>query len=125
MSEETQADSTVTRPAATADSSKEEAVAFVAEQPVPSAPQKKTAQYVVTVDNQTGLLVKIEKLDDVKGERKELSQEEYEQVMMGPNLSSSSFDAGLDSNELASTTENSPLLVAYYRGVADYLNALT
>jgi hypothetical protein len=123
MTEENQADHTATKPGTTADSSPQ--VALATEQPVPSAPQEKTSQYVVTVDNKTGLLVKIEKLDEVTNERKELSQEEYERAGMSANLSSSPSEAGFEPNALPPSAESDPLLAAYYQGVADYFNALT
>lgn len=84
--------------------------ALATEQPVPSTPVKKTSQYVVTVDNQTGLPVKIEKLDSATGARKELSSEEYGQALAFGGLSSAETDN---------------LVRAYYQGVTDYINALT
>jgi len=81
-------------------------------------PEEKISQYVVTVDNQTGLLVKVESLT-AGGERKELSQQEYEQAGL---LSAAD---GEPSSELASSANDSSLAAAYYQGVNDYLNSLT
>jgi hypothetical protein len=47
----------------------------VAEKPV--ATRRKISQYVVSVDDATGFTVKVEKLDEATGQRKELTQEEY------------------------------------------------
>ncbi len=122
MAEETKTGNSAGQPATASDNSKEEAL--VTEQPVPSVPQEKTSQYVVTVDNQTGLAVKIEKLDDT-GARKEFSPEEYQQALMGANASSTFFETELQGNELAVFDEKDPLVAAYYQGAADYLKALT
>jgi hypothetical protein len=95
------------------------------EQPVPSAPQKKTTQYVVTVDNQTGAPVKIEKLDDATGKRKELTAEEYGQAMLYASLSQTPYYGSTAGQAPASATGANALTQAYYQGVADYINALT
>jgi hypothetical protein len=94
--------------------------ALVMETPVPSAPEKKTSQYVVTVDNQTGLAIKIEKLDEETGERTELSQEEYGGLLAYASLTASNYYGGYD--DYAPT---SAMAQAYYQGVADYLKVLT
>lgn len=94
------------------------------EKPVPSAPEKKTSQYVVTVDNQTGLASKIETLDDETGERNELTTDEYAQVMLYASYSASPFYSAMSAYIPASSSESNLLTRAYYRGVSDYLNAL-
>lgn len=96
--------------------------ALPTERPVPSAPEKKTSEYVVTVDNQTGMPVKIEKLDEGTGRREELTAEEYGQAMAYASLSYAPFYG----NQVpTSAAEADTLMQAYYQGVADYLNALT
>lgn len=94
---------------------KVETLAMATEQPAPVTPQKKTSQYVVTIDNQTGIAVKIERLDEATGGRKELSKEEYGQAMA---------HAGAGQNMSASEGDAEALVQAYYRGIADYFNAL-
>jgi hypothetical protein len=106
------------KPPGTTESSEQPEVALASEQPVPSVPEEKISQYVVTVDNESGLLVKVEKLT-AAGERKELSQEEYEQAEL------SSVAGGEGSSEFASSANDSSVLTAYYQGVNDYLNSLT
>jgi hypothetical protein len=117
VAEEANTNSTA-QPAGTTESSGQQEVAFATEQPVPSVPEEKLSQYIVTVDNQTGLLAKVEKLA-AAGERMELSQEELEQVGLF------SAAGGENTSELASSTDDNSLLAAYYQGVADYLNNLT
>ena len=95
-----------------------ESQAMATERPAPVTPQKKTTQYVVTVDNQTGMTLKIERLDEDSGKRKELSKEEYGQATAYAGLL-----AGQDVSASAGDAE--ALVQAYYRGMADYLNALT
>jgi hypothetical protein len=97
--------------------------ALATEQPVPSTPLKKTSQYVVTVDNQTGLPVKIEKLD-ATGKRKELTGEEYGQALAFGSLPPTSAGE-MESLAQASAEETDTLVKAYYQGIADYINALT
>jgi hypothetical protein len=93
--------------------------ALVMETPVPSAPEKKTSQYVVTVDNQSGLAIKIEKLDEETGQRTELSQDEYAGVLAYASLAASNYYEGY--GHYAPTGAAAQ---AYYQGVADYLKAL-
>lgn len=95
------------------------------EKPVPSTPVKRTSQYVVTVDNETGVASKIEKLDEATGDRQELTRDEYMQVAMYASPLSAPLFTGLSGSAPASAAENESLVQAYYRGVAAYLNALT
>ncbi len=111
---------------ASASASKRQEV-LPSEQPVPSAPQqqkKKTTQYVVTVDNQTGATIKIEKVDDATGKKKELTAAELGQVMLYANLSQTPYGS-MAGAAAPSATETDALVQAYYQGVADYINALT
>jgi|ERR1044072_1775384 hypothetical protein len=94
------------------------------EKPVQLPPPKKTSQYVVTVDNATGLLTKIEKLDADTGDRKELSQAEYLQL---GSMYTSPYTNPLTSgftDVLGTPGATEDLSSAYYRGVMDYLKAL-
>jgi hypothetical protein len=136
MAEETQSDKPAAKKASkksrprkkTADApapSKAKVEALATEAPVPSAPRKKTSQYVVTVDNQTGLPVKIEKLDEATGKRKELTKQEYEQSLAYAGLSTASVFGGLEGSAQASSASTDDMVQAYYQGVADYINALT
>ncbi len=93
---------------------------LVTEKPVPSVPAKKTSQYVVTVDNETGLAVKIEKLDEGTGEHKELSKEEYTAVFAYASLAAPYY-AGYSAYAPTYSPESASVVQAYYRGVADYL----
>lgn len=91
------------------------------EKPVKLPSPQRTSQYVVTLDNTTGIPTKIEKLDSSTGERKELSQAEYLQLgslYTNPPLAAMSGVTG----GTPSTSE--ALNSAYYKGVLDYLNAL-
>ena len=98
----------------------------VTEQPVGSKPVPVTTQYVITVDNETGIATKVERIDEETADRREISADEYAAMY--------SYSAGMSSPELASFMSFSapgasfgydPLREAYYRGVADYLQALT
>jgi len=100
-------------------------ITMASEQPMPTAPQKKTSQYVVTIDNQSGLPVKIEKLDEETGARKELSENEYGQAFSSYSGLSPSLYGSLGSYVPASPAEAETMVQAYYQGVADYINALT
>jgi hypothetical protein len=59
--------------------------ALVLEKPVKTAPLAELSEYVVSVNNKTGVVVKIEKFTAASGERKPLSQPEYARV--APQLS--------------------------------------
>lgn len=94
------------------------------EKPVPLPPPQKTSQYVVTIDNATGLPTKIEKLDADTGEKKELSQAEYLQLgSMYTNPYTSPLTSGL-TDYLGTPGASESLNAAYYQGVMDYLKAL-
>lgn len=97
----------------------------VTEKPVLLAAPKKTSQYLVTIDNSTGVAVSIEKIDPGTGKKKELSQAEYLQLVssnVNP-LPVANFQS-LGGYSGAPATDNAALTEAYYRGVVDYLNAL-
>lgn len=87
-----------------------------------------TSQYVVTVDNRTGLSVKIERLDEKTSQRRELTEEEYAYIYpsgrpgkkRGQKKSATPLFSGA-----TLTPEQTALMEAYYRGVADYIRAIT
>ena len=98
----------------------------ITEKPVPSAPEKgRTSQYVVTVDERTSGILKIERLNAETGERKELTAEEYAGVIAYTNLISP-YLAGLAAYAMSQPPLGgiSPVQ-AYYRGMADYFQALS
>lgn len=98
---------------------------LVTEKPVPSAPVKNTSQYVVTVDNRTMLPVRIEKLNEDTGERKELSKEEYAQIYSYASPTPLPSYAGLSGTApVYSSSEATALVQAYYQGVVEYFKAL-
>ena len=95
----------------------------VTEKPVPT--QMKISQFVVSVDDSTGAIVKIERLDEQTGLRTELTQQEY---AAGYALASY---AGYLTPYLASHAANlypslrDPAAEAYLKGVTDYIKAVT
>ena len=84
------------------------------EKPVLMGSQPTTTEYIVTVDNASGLPVKIEKLDDA-GKRQELSTAEYARVYGADPAQAAAF----------STADATSAIEAYYRGVVDYLTVIT
>jgi hypothetical protein len=99
-----------------------EDMALATEKPVLVGPVKKHSLYVLTVDNDTGLPVKIEKLDEATNERTELSPKEYTQVLAYAGMSVS-LAAGTSGYASAHVAESQSVAQAYYRGMIDYLNA--
>jgi hypothetical protein len=91
----------------------------VTEKPVP--PRAGITQYVVSVDDATGSILKVEKLDSKTGARRALSSGEFERA--------ASASTGGGSFAAVATTAPDPYgaaaLEAYYRGVMDYFKALT
>lgn len=79
---------------------------------IPSGEGKQTAVYVVTVDNNTGIATRIERLDEQSGERTELSPKEYTQLM-------ASHYAGA----AGAMGQTNVLLQAYWQGMNDYFGA--
>lgn len=90
-----------------------------------------TTQYIVTVDNKTGLATKIERYKEDTGERKELSATEYGQAL--------AYSAALPASTLGSAASSTPfrtaapavpgtaadwnmLVQAYVQGMVDFFN---
>jgi hypothetical protein len=80
-------------------------------------PAAVTSQYVVTINNATGLPVKIERLDPGTGKRQELDASAYAE--------SATPSAGGAAAMSAGPAETNAIVSAYYQGVADYLAAIT
>ena len=86
--------------------------ASAVEKPPRSAPGSRTTKYIVTVDNMTGLPLKVEKITEAS-------------VAGGEATTSTVSPASLATPFAAGTPDPSALVQAYYRGIADYLNAIT
>jgi hypothetical protein len=97
---------------------------LVTEKPVPLSPAKRTSEYVVTVNNSTGLPTKIEKLDSETGKRKELTEAEYLQMVSAATSQQPLNYLGFGST-VASEAVSDAVTQAYYRGIVDYLNTLS
>jgi hypothetical protein len=110
--------------------------------PVLLGPPKKNSVYVITIDNTTGALVKIETLGEDSSKRKELSAAQYAQVIascgaMGLPLatgigryassplygamSSSPYAYAMAGYPYAYAANGNPAVQAYFRGMMDYL----
>jgi hypothetical protein len=92
-------------------------------------PQQSTSQYIVTVENRTGQ-TKIEKLNAETGQRSELTQDEYAAIYVyasaGLYYGAPYYSAPLAAYSAPySMPGTDPLVLAYFRGVSDYLKALT
>jgi len=92
----------------------------VTEKPV--ATRRKISQYVVSVDDATGSIIKIEKIDEQTGKPREFTQEEYA-VAYG----FASYVAPYYAACAASLYDplSSPAVQAYVKGISDYLKAFT
>jgi hypothetical protein len=120
-----QQETTASTKAQTLPSSEAKPKAAATEKPIPNVSEKRQSQYVVTVDNRTGGVLKIEKLDSDTSERKELTADEYAGVLAYANLSSP-YLAGLGAYAMSQPVLGSVSAVqAYYRGLADYFYALS
>ena len=91
--------------------------------PRPPRPARRRglATYVVAVDETTGLAVKIERLDEQTGARRELSLEEYASAYAFAGYAAPFYAA------YAATLVDPydhPAMRAYYKGLADYTRAL-
>lgn len=101
----------------------------VTEKPAMMGPPPRTTEYVVTVDNRSGIPVKIEKLDEKTAARTELSEAEYAAMMLGGRPRTAAFGSAAPGPFLATAPPpaapvNQALVDAYYRGVADYIKAI-
>ncbi|HSF33877.1 MAG TPA: hypothetical protein VLK82_25900 [Candidatus Tectomicrobia bacterium] len=105
----------------------------VTEKPVPSrrpatprsapsrgAISRKISQYVVSVDDATGSIVKIEKLDEKTGKSREFTQQEYTAAYSFASCAAPYYAA-----YAASLYDplSSPAVQAYVKAIADYLKA--
>jgi hypothetical protein len=91
----------------------------VTEKPV--ATRRKISQYVVSVDDATGSIVKIEKMDEQTGTPREFTQEEYAAAYGFASYAAPYYAAYAAAlyNPLSS-----PAVQAYVKGIADYFKAL-
>ena len=92
----------------------------VTEKPV--AIRRKISQYVVSVDDATGAIVRIETLDEKTGKPREFTQEEYAAA-----YGFASYVAPYYAAYTASLYDplSSPAAQAYLKGISDYLKAFT
>jgi hypothetical protein len=88
----------------------------------PIATRRKISQYVVSVDDVTGSIVKIEKLDEQTGERKELTQEEAAAACCFASYGAPYYGAYTTS---LYESLSSPSVQAYLKGISDYVKAFT
>jgi hypothetical protein len=97
--------------------------ALATEKPVPTSealPQaSSTQEWVVTVNNSDGTILKIEKLDAETGEREELSKDEYS-TLYGYLNSFALYWQGANEFTTALFSADAPALKSYYQGIADY-----
>jgi len=110
--------------------------ASATEKPVIKAESKNTAQYVVTMDNATGRVLKIETLNSDTGERKELTAAEYAQSTAYANLAQTPYNApgnlgqtpyyvGYGAFGPSYSAASLKLAEAYYGAIGNYWKALT
>jgi hypothetical protein len=117
------------------------------EKPPTLSPPPRTSLYVIEVDNRTGIAIKIEHFDEKTGERKELTEQEYAAIYpygrpgRGSAASGKSMKTPVPRVAVARpapkersasapkrntfSAGNADLIEAYYRGVNDYVRALT
>jgi hypothetical protein len=86
--------------------------ASATEKPAKTVPGSRTTKYVVTVDNITGLVLKVEKITQAGTK---------ESAPMTTTVDPASVAATF----VAPSSDPSAIVQAYYRGIADYVNALT
>jgi hypothetical protein len=93
---------------------------LVTEKPVAS--RRKVSQYVLSVDDTTGSILKMEKLDEKTGQRKEFTQDEYASA-----YSFGSYLAPYYAAYAASLHDplNSPAVRAYLQAISEYVKAFT
>jgi hypothetical protein len=107
----------------------------VTEKPVLQPSPPRTSQYLVTIDNFSGLPTRVEKVNSETGEKKELSESEamklaapFTTPFTAPALASAfgftNVTGAADSFFQESPSDDPALTDAYYRGVVDYLHAL-
>jgi len=92
----------------------------VTEKPV--ATRRPISHYVVSVDDTTGSIVKIEKLDEQTGERKRLTQADY--VAAYGRAASAAPPYAANAASLYRSL-SSPVMEAYVKVIADYIKAFT
>ena len=81
------------------------------EKPPKSVPAPRSTKYIVTLDNTTGLVLKVEKINEEAG-----TDQPATTTVVDP--------ASLSTTFTAAAADPTAIAQAYYRGVADYLNAL-
>jgi hypothetical protein len=89
----------------------------------PSGPSaRKVSRYTVLVEDDTGVIARIEKVDPKTQQSRELTAEEY-----GLAYAFASYSAPYYASLAASMFDplNSAVVRAYYKGLSDYVKALT
>jgi hypothetical protein len=92
----------------------------VTEKPV--ATRRKISQYVVSVDDATGCIIKMEKQDEKTGERKEFTQQEYAAAYACGSSAAPYYAAYAAS---LYDPVSSPAVQAYLKSISDYIKAST
>jgi hypothetical protein len=85
--------------------------AAATEKPAKTVPGPRTTKYIVTVDNITGLALKVDKITEAAGKDSAAMTTTIQPANMSATFASPAADP-------------SAIVQAYYRGIADYFNAL-
>jgi hypothetical protein len=95
----------------------------VTEKPVPT--QRKISRYVASVDEATGCVVKIEKLDEKTGEPKALSQEECAAAYAYANYAAPYYAGYAASMYDPMSSPAMQVYLAYLKAISDYSKTLS
>jgi hypothetical protein len=85
--------------------------ATATERPAKTVAGPRTTKYIVTVDNMTGLMLKVDKVTEAAGKKSAATT-----TAVDPSNLSSTF--------AAPPADPTAIVQAYYRGIADYFNTL-
>src|SRR5262245_18392471 len=91
----------------------------VIEKPVKTVQGSRTTKYVVTVDNITGLILKVDKIAEAAKEKKAAKP-----IKETPAMTTAVDPASVTATLAAQPADPAAIVEAYYRGIADYVNAL-
>lgn len=118
----------------------------VTEKPPTVPPPPPTSLYVVEVDNKSGVAIRIDHFNEKTGDRKELTDQEYKRIFpyarparrpapavkpvttsltRAGNMPALKGRPAQTTSRTTFSADKTELVEAYYRGVADYIKALT
>ena len=93
------------------------------ETPVPT--RRKVSRYIISVEDATGTIIKMERIDEKSGKAQELTKEEYAAAYSAASYSSPYYAASAAMFYDPTTSPAMQAYTAYIKTISDYLKTLS